>query len=88
VKLIHAADNKPVPGAIIVQSRADMSPIGMGAMSAPMTAMPASEPGVYTFKIANRAVWKKADKWLLSFAAKVQGEAQTVHGNLIVTLAP
>jgi hypothetical protein len=88
IRVIHAADKRPVIGAIIIQSRADMGPIGMAAMTAPIKAVPSSTPGVYSFEVANGPVWKKSDKWELSFSAKVQGESQTVHGAVIVTLIP
>ena len=88
VRLIHVADNKPVVGAIIISSRADMGPIGMAGMSAPIKALPVTTPGVYPFEVANGPVWNKPDKWALSFAAKVQGEAATVNGNLTVELKP
>jgi hypothetical protein len=88
VRLVHVADMKPVIGADIVSSRADMGPVGMAGMTAPITALPVTTPGVYPFEIDNGAVWKKADKWDLTFAAKVQGEATTVHGNLVVELKP
>jgi hypothetical protein len=88
VRIIHTADNKPVIGAIVIQSRADMGPINMAAMTAPIKALPATTPGIYTFEVANGPVWNKPDKWELSFSAKVQGEAQTVHGAVVVTLSP
>ena len=88
VRIVHATDKKPVVGAIIIQSRADMGPIGMGAMTAPIKAIASTTPGVYTFEVANGPVWNKPDKWELSFSAKVQGEAQTVHGAVVVTLSP
>lgn len=88
VRIIHTTDKKPVIGAIIIQSRADMGPMGMGAMTAPIKAMPSTTPGVYTFEVANGPVWNKPDKWELSFSAKVQGEAQTVRGVVVVTLSP
>lgn len=88
VRIIHVTDKKPVVGAIIVQSRADMGPIGMAAMNAPIKALPVTTPGIYPFEIQNGAVWKKSDKWALTFAAKVQGEAATIHGSLIVELKP
>jgi hypothetical protein len=81
-------DKKPVIGAIIVQSRADMGPIGMAGMNAPIKALPVTMPGVYPFEIQNGSVWTKPDKWALTFAAKVQGEKVTVHGTLTVELKP
>src|SRR5262249_60571063 len=88
VRLIHVADKRPISGAIIIESRADMSPIGMGAMTAPIKPMPPGASAVYSFLVANGAVWKKPDKWALTFAAKVQGEAQTGRGTVVVPLAP
>lgn len=88
VRIIHASDKKPVIGAIIIQSRADMGPMGMAAMTAPIKAMPSTTPGIYTFVVANGPVWSKPDKWELSFSAKVQGEAQTVRGAVVVMLSP
>ncbi|MBL6940112.1 MAG: FixH family protein [Alphaproteobacteria bacterium] len=88
IRLVHVADKKPVTGALIIQSRADMGPIGMAAMTAPIKALPATVPGVYPFEIANGGVWNKSAKWALTFAAKVQGEAATVRGSVIVELTP
>lgn len=88
IRLVHVADKKPVIGAIIIQSRADMGPIGMAAMTAPIKALPVTVPRVYRFEVSNGGVWKKTDKWALSFAAKVQGEAATVRGSVIVELKP
>jgi hypothetical protein len=88
IRLVHVADKKPVIGALIIQSRADMGPIGMAAMTAPIKALPGTTPGVYPFEIANGGVWNKPDKWALSFSAKVQGENATVRGSVIVELKP
>lgn len=88
VRIIHTADKKPVIGAIIIQSRADMGPIGMAAMNAPIKALSVTTPGVYPFEIQNGSVWKRADKWSLTFSAKVQGEMATIHGSIITELKP
>ena len=86
VRIIHATDKKPVIGAIIIQSRADMGPEGMAGMAAPIKALPATMPGIYPFEVQNGPVWSKPGKWALTFAAKVQGEAATVHGSVTVEL--
>lgn len=86
VKLVH--DGKPVPGAIVIQSRADMGPIGMAGMTAPIRPLGEEPPGTYRFEVENGSVWKKANNWALSFSAKVQGVAQTVTGSVTVRLAP
>ena len=86
IKLVHGG--KPVTGAIIIQSRADMGPIGMASMTAPIKALGEQPLGTYRFEVANGSVWQKADNWSLSFSAKVQGVAQTVTGNVTVKLVP
>lgn len=86
VRIVH--DKMPVTGAVIIQSRADMGPVGMAAMNAPIKAMPVTTPGIYPFEIANGPMWKKADKWALTFAAKVQGQTETIHGSVVVELKP
>lgn len=88
VKLVHLPDNKPVSGAIIVQSKADMGPIGMAGMGAPVRVLSEQPAGTYRFEIQNGAVWKKPDNWALTLDAKVQGEPETVHGSIVVKLEP
>ena len=87
VKLIHVPNNKPVSGALVIGEKADMGPVGMAAMTAPVRAMP-EKNGVYQFAVQNGGVWNKPDNWSLSIDAKVQGEPQTVHGALVVKLSP
>jgi hypothetical protein len=78
VRLKHKATGKPVTDAVIVQTRIDMTPDGMADMASPLTAVPSSEPGVYSFKTELSMV----GRWLLSIAAKVQGEPETVVGKI------
>jgi hypothetical protein len=82
VRLVHVPDKKPVPGAIIIQTKADMGPDGMADMTAPVQAVTPKEPGIYLFEIQPGM----AGKWMLSLAAKVQGEAETVRGSVTVEL--
>lgn len=82
VRLVHVPDSKPVPGAIIIQSKADMGPAGMVEMTAPVQALPPKEPGIYRFEIQPGM----AGKWMLTLAAKVQGEVETVRGSVTVEL--
>jgi hypothetical protein len=86
VKLVHGG--KPVTGAIIIQCRADMGPIGMAGMTAAIKSLGEQPPGTYRFEVENGSVWQKPDNWALSFSAKVQGVAQTVTGSITVKLAP
>jgi YtkA-like len=78
VRLKHKATGKPVSDAVMVQTRIDMSPDAMGEMTSPVTAVPSNEPGVYSFKTD----LSMQGRWLLSIAAKVQGEPETVVGKI------
>lgn len=78
VRLKNKVTGKPVTEAVIVQSRIDMAPDGMAEMASPITLIPSTEPGVYSFKTE----LSMAGRWLLSIAAKVQGEPETVIGKI------
>jgi hypothetical protein len=78
VRLKNKTTGKPVTDAVIAQSRIDMGPDGMAEMASPLTPVPSSEPGVYAFK-TDLAM---AGRWMLSIAAKVQGEPETVVGKI------
>ena len=78
VRLKHKATGKLVTDAVIVQTRIDMSPDAMGEMASPLTAVPSNDPGVYSFKTD----LSMQGRWLLSIAAKVQGEPETVVGKI------
>jgi hypothetical protein len=77
VRLVHKPTGKPVPDAVIIRSRMDMTPDGMADMASSLTPLPATELGVYAFKAE-----LTAGRWLLSLAAKVQGEPETVVGKV------
>jgi len=70
---------KPVPDAVIVQTRIDTAPDGMATMASPIAPAPSPSPGVYAFKTD----LTMAGRWLLSISAKVQGEPETVIGKVI-----
>lgn len=78
VRLKHKATGKPVADAVIIRTRIDMGPDGMGEMDSPLTPVPSDEPGVYAFKTD----LPMQGRWLLSVAAKVQGEPETVVGKI------
>ena len=63
-------------------------PIGMAAMTGPIKALGEQPPGTYRFEVDNGSVWKKPGNWALTFAAKIQGEAETVRGGIVVRLEP
>ncbi len=71
--LIHVPDGKPVPGAVIFQPRAVMA--GMESMPADATVEPGQQPGTYLLHVTPIMT----GSWTLRVAAKVQGEAETVH---------
>ncbi len=81
IRLVQAADGKPVPNAIIFESKADMGPAGMGAMTASVKSVSAKD-GIYSFEVDP----VMAGPWALHLAAKVQGEADTVRGTVNVNL--
>src|SRR5256714_7508553 len=78
VRLKHKATGKPVTDAVIVQTRIDMSPDAMDEMASPLAPVPSTELGVYSFKTD----LSMQGRWLLSIAAKVQGEPETVVGKI------
>jgi len=79
VRLKHKTTGKPVTDAVMVTTRIDMAPDGMPTMAPPLTPVPSDEPGVYAFKTEI----SMAGRWLLSLAARVQGEPQLVVGKVI-----
>jgi hypothetical protein len=68
VRLKNKATSKPVTDALIIQSRIDMSPDGMGEMASQIASMPSNEPGVYAFKTD----------------LPMQGEPETVVGKVTI----
>jgi len=84
VKLIDKRSGKPVPDAVIFAKRIDMEPEGMAMMASPIEALPASEPGAYSFK--TNLVMEGG--WRLSLGAKVQGETGTLANKLILKAVP
>ena len=65
-------------GDTVKRTATGAADIGMADMASPLTAVPSSEPGVYSFKTE----LAMAGRWLLSIAAKVQGEVETVVGKI------
>lgn len=81
VRLVR--DGRPVPDAVIFESKADMGPAGMPTMTAPIKALPSKEPGVYRFEVEPGM----QGLWAIRLAAKVQGETETVRGTVTAELA-
>lgn len=82
VRLIHLNDSKPVPAAIVINSKFDMGPEGMETMTAPIKPVPSLDPAVYQFEVQP----SMPGKWAIEIAAKVQGEAETVRGSVTVSV--
>src|SRR5215469_10673543 len=71
VRLVHVPDKKPVDGAVILESKTNMGPSGMGEMSGKVTATPSDQPGLYRFSIETGMT----GKWELILTAKVRENA-------------
>lgn len=84
VSLTDLRTNTPVSGAVIFTTRLDMAPDGMEGMTIPVEVMPEGAPGIYHFK----ADLMMGGNWRLQIAAKVQGETETVQGELILGVQP
>lgn len=84
VRLVDKRSGKPVPGAVIFTTRMDMAPDGMEMMTTSVKNLPATEPGVYRF----RTNLSMAGGWRFKVAAKVQGEPETVQGEVVLKALP
>ena len=81
VRLVHEPTGKAVENAVIFETRFDMSPDAMGALTAPATAQGSPAPGVYRFKVAPTM----EGRWALTLSAKVKGVDETITGTVVVT---
>lgn len=84
VRLVDKRTGKTVPDAVIFTTRMDMAPEGMETMTTPVEAAVSTEPGVYTFT-TNLTM---EGGWRFQIAAKVQGEPETVQGELVLKAMP
>jgi hypothetical protein len=82
IRLVHIPDGKPVPGAVIFQTRFDMGPDGMASMTAPTKLVRSSDANLYQVELEPQM----GGNWALSLSAKVQGETETVTGSVPVTI--
>ncbi len=78
VRPVHVPDKKPVAGAVLFETKADMTPDGMADMTGKVTPLPSDQPGLYRFQVETGM----GGKWQLSLGAKVQGETGTVRGTV------
>src|SRR5216684_4015044 len=84
VRLVHKPSGKPVTDAVIVQTRIVMAHDGGAEMASAFVPLPSPEPSVYAFM----APLTMAGPWLLSIAAKVQGESEIVVGKINFRVTP
>jgi hypothetical protein len=82
IRLTHLPDGKPVPGAVIFQTRFDMGPDGMAGMTAPAKLVRSSDANLYQVELEPQT----GGNWALSLSAKVQGETETVNGTVPITI--
>jgi hypothetical protein len=82
IRLVHLPDGKPIPGAVIFQTRFDMGPDGMASMTAPAKLVRASEANLYQLELQP----PMGGNWALSLSAKVQGETETVTGAVPIAI--
>ncbi|MFN8946346.1 MAG: FixH family protein [Alphaproteobacteria bacterium] len=81
VRLTKNPGGTPVENAVFFEIRFDMSPDSMSEMSAQVAHPDSPVPGVYRFAVKPTM----AGRWELKLGAKVQGEAETVRGSVVVT---
>jgi hypothetical protein len=84
VRLVNKQSGEPVPDAVIFTTRMDMAPEGMEMMTTPVEEVPTTQPGTYKFK-TNLSM---QGGWRFQLAAKVQGEGETVKGEVVVKATP
>ena len=82
IRLVHLPDGKPVPGAVIFQTRFDMGPEGMESMTAPAKLARSNDANLYQLELEPQM----GGKWQLNLSAKVQGETETVSGTVPITI--
>ena len=83
VRLVRVRDGRPVPDAVVFQTRADMAPAGMPTMTGNVAPQPGQQPGTYRFQVDTGM----AGGWALTLAAKVQGETETVRSTVTFNAA-
>ncbi len=84
VRLVDKRTGKTVPDAVIFTTRMDMAPDGMETMTTTVDPTASAEPGVYAFT-TNLSM---EGGWRFQVAAKVQGEPETVKGEVVLKAIP
>lgn len=83
VRLVHIPSGKPVTDAIMLPAKMEMPMAGMAPMTTKVSAAKPDGKGGYGYT----ADLSMAGTWILKLAAKVQGEAETVTGQVPFTAA-
>ncbi|MGQ3213764.1 MAG: FixH family protein [Shinella sp.] len=84
IRLVDKRTGKTVPDAVIFTTRMDMAPDGMETMTTTVDPATSAEPGVYAFT-TNLSM---EGGWRFQVAAKVQGEPETVKGEVVLKAIP
>ncbi len=84
VRLVDERTGKVVPDATLFISRIDMSPDGMGAMTAPLEPLSDSLPGYFRFETD----LTMRGGWALTLAAKVPGVSGAIQSRLVLQAVP
>jgi len=84
VRLVDKRTGKTVPDAVLFTTRMDMAPDGMETMTTTVEPTTSTEPGVYAFT-TNLSM---EGGWRFQVAAKVQGEPETVKGEVVLKAIP
>lgn len=80
VRLI-GVDGKPlINNVTIIQTRLDMGPDNMQAMTSPVRQVPSSQPGVTSFQAD-----LSRGRWALTISANIAGQNQPVTGQVVFT---
>ncbi len=84
IRLVDKRTGKAVPDAVIFTTRMDMAPDGMETMTTTVVPTTSAESGVYAFT-TNLSM---EGGWRFQVAAKVQGEPETVKGEVVLKAIP
>ncbi|TCU14875.1 FixH family protein [Rhizobium sullae] len=84
VRLVDKRNGQAVSDAVIFTTRMDMAPEGMETMTTQVQELPSEQAGTYKFK-TNLSM---EGGWRFQLGAKVQGEGETVTGEVVVKATP
>ncbi len=82
MRAMQGMHDMAVSGAVITKAQLDMSPDNMPPMTAPVSEIPDTATGAYSFAFDN-SVWADRGHWALNLTVTVPGESQTVTGRVV-----